>query len=133
MIVNITSLTPRHGGSQEAPAAEPPRSKASAITPSPPVQPVPPDEEVTNASQPQPQPGTAESSLQEAVSVVEKHVANLQRALEFKVDEGTGRTVVTVSDRETGELIRQIPSEEALALAARLQEGTAGFLLVVET
>lgn len=47
----------------------------------------------------------------------------IDRGLEFRVDEVTGKTVVTVMDRETEEVIRQIPSEELLALAQRLKEG----------
>ncbi|MDQ2068483.1 flagellar protein FlaG [Natronospira bacteriovora] len=42
--------------------------------------------------------------------------------LEFKVDEVSGRTVITVYHPETEEIIRQIPPEEALRLAHLLRE-----------
>jgi len=42
--------------------------------------------------------------------------------LEFKVDEQSGRTVITVYNPETEEVIRQIPPEEAIRLAQLLQE-----------
>ncbi|MCK4391239.1 MAG: flagellar protein FlaG [Desulfobacterales bacterium] len=42
--------------------------------------------------------------------------------LQFSVHGATGRTVVRVVDKETQELIREIPPEEFLSLAARLDE-----------
>lgn len=42
--------------------------------------------------------------------------------LEFKVDEESGRTVITVYHPETEEVIRQIPPEQALKLAQMLRE-----------
>ncbi|MNE95175.1 flagellar protein FlaG [compost metagenome] len=44
----------------------------------------------------------------------------LQRNLNFSIDESTGRVVVKVIDGESGDGVRQIPSEEVLKLAARL-------------
>jgi len=37
--------------------------------------------------------------------------------LRFSVDEDTGKTVVRVVDTDTGEIIRQVPSEEVLAIS----------------
>ncbi|MBN0523686.1 flagellar protein FlaG, partial [Pseudomonas aeruginosa] len=42
--------------------------------------------------------------------------------LSFSLDDSTGRVVVKVTDSTSGEVIRQIPSEEALRLAERLDE-----------
>lgn len=61
-------------------------------------------------------------NLQVAVSQINDHVQNLQRNLQFTVDDLTGKDIVTVIDRESEEVIRQIPSEEALQLARRLAE-----------
>lgn len=61
-------------------------------------------------------------NLHVAVSQMNDHVQNLQRNLQFSVDEKTGKEVVTVIDKVSEEVIRQIPSEEALALAHRLAE-----------
>jgi len=58
-------------------------------------------------------------SLQSAVTKMNEHVQSLQRNLQFSVDDESGLSVVTVMDRETEEVIRQIPSEEMLALARR--------------
>ncbi|HIK75920.1 MAG TPA: flagellar protein FlaG [Alcanivorax sp.] len=42
--------------------------------------------------------------------------------VEFELSEDSGRTVIRLIDRENGELIRQIPPEEALNAAQRLEE-----------
>jgi len=42
--------------------------------------------------------------------------------LQFSVFEETGQTVVRVVDKDTGELVRQIPTKELLELAARLED-----------
>ena len=45
-----------------------------------------------------------------------------QTSIAFSQHEETGRTVIRVSDKDTGEEIRTIPSEDFLAIAAHLQE-----------
>lgn len=45
-----------------------------------------------------------------------------QLDLQFSVHKASGRTVVTVKDALTGEVIREIPPSELLNLAARLDE-----------
>ncbi|MCQ8182084.1 flagellar protein FlaG [Methylomonas sp. SURF-1] len=45
-----------------------------------------------------------------------------QRNLQFKVDDDTKEVVVKIVDSESGELVRQIPSEEMLAFIRRMQE-----------
>jgi len=44
--------------------------------------------------------------------------------LNFRVDQGSGKMVVTVTDGETGEVIRQVPGEEALKMAQRIEDLT---------
>ena len=60
--------------------------------------------------------------LDEAVKKVSDFLNTQNRDLLFNVDEQTQRTVVTVKDSSSGEVIRQIPSEEVLKLADRIQE-----------
>ncbi|ASK69919.1 flagellar biosynthesis protein FlaG [Shewanella bicestrii] len=55
----------------------------------------------------------------------------MRKGLAFKVDEKSGQAVVTVLDKDTGDVIRQMPSEEALALAEKLSEVT-GLLMKTE-
>ncbi|MFU7548159.1 flagellar protein FlaG, partial [Pseudomonas paraeruginosa] len=56
------------------------------------------------------------------VSSIEKFTQSIRRDLNFSLDDSTGRVVVKVTDSSSGEIIRQIPSEEALRLAERLDE-----------
>ncbi|OPL15671.1 MAG: hypothetical protein AVO38_09840 [delta proteobacterium ML8_D] len=42
--------------------------------------------------------------------------------LQFSMHEETGRTMVNVTEQETGKLIRQIPPEQILDLAAKIDE-----------
>jgi len=72
-------------------------------------------------------------NLQVAVSQINDYVQNLQRNLQFTVDEATGKDVVTIIDSESKEVIRQLPSEEALVLARRLAENREGGVQLVST
>ena len=57
-----------------------------------------------------------------AAQKIHAYLASAGRTLEFRTDNSTGITVVTVKDSETGDVIRQIPSEEVLKLAQTLEE-----------
>jgi flagellar protein FlaG len=69
-----------------------------------------------------------EGSLEQAVTALTSHIQTLQRDLQFSIDDGSGETIVKVIDSSTEEVIRQIPSEEVLALAEHLDEAS-GVLL----
>ena len=56
--------------------------------------------------------------VQAAAAQIQKFLSQSSLQLEFVVDEGSGRTIIRVSDPETGQTIRQIPPEEILKLAA---------------
>lgn len=56
-----------------------------------------------------------------AVRRLNELMAERQRNLTFHVDEASGRTVITVLDATTSKIVRQIPSEEVLALARALE------------
>jgi len=60
--------------------------------------------------------------VREAVTRLNDYVQNVQRDLEFSMDDHSGRLVVTVTDRNTKEVVRQIPDELALKLAQNLQQ-----------
>jgi len=64
----------------------------------------------------------SQQELTAAVGQIANYVQNVQRNLNFSVDEASGETVIKVIDSESSEVIRQIPSEEMLALARRLRE-----------
>jgi flagellar protein FlaG len=63
-----------------------------------------------------------QQSLEIAVGEVESFLQAQQRNLAFSVDENTKRSVVTVKDSSSGDVIRQIPSEEVLRLAERIKD-----------
>lgn len=46
----------------------------------------------------------------------------VKRNLQFKVDDTTNELVVKIVDSESGELVRQIPSEEMLAFIKHMKE-----------
>lgn len=58
--------------------------------------------------------------VEQAVKSIQDFVDSVQRNLKFSIDESTGDVVVKVIAKASGELIRQIPSEEALKLAQSL-------------
>lgn len=64
----------------------------------------------------------ATQDVAKAVSEISDYVQSVSRDLQFQVDKQTGSTVVTVLDTETKEVIRQIPSEEVVAMARFIAE-----------
>ncbi|MGE6454331.1 flagellar protein FlaG [Shewanella baltica] len=71
------------------------------------------------------------SKLTQVATELSDMMSMMRKGLAFKVDETSGQAVVTVLDRDTGDVIRQMPSEEALALAEKLSEVT-GLLMKTE-
>jgi flagellar protein FlaG len=63
-----------------------------------------------------------EEQVADAIDSIQSFVDSNQRNLSFSVDEDSQRSVVSVTDASSGDVIRQIPSEEVLELAQRLQE-----------
>ena len=62
--------------------------------------------------------------LQSAVDQIAQHVGQKPGSLQFSVDEELGRVIVKIVDTETQDVIKQIPSEEAVALAKSLTKMT---------
>jgi flagellar protein FlaG len=65
-------------------------------------------------------PSAAMEALKAAAKEIEAYLQKSGRSLEFRVDDASGRTVVSVRNPQTGELIRQIPNEEVLRIASAL-------------
>ncbi len=61
-------------------------------------------------------------NVQDAVTQMNEYIQSTQRDLRFSIDEDLGETIVKVVDRQTDEVIRQIPNEVFLKLARSLQE-----------
>ena len=61
-------------------------------------------------------------TIRESVGQLNEAIQNIRRELHFTVDEGTGKTIIRVIDSSTQEVVRQIPTEEVLALLTHMRE-----------
>lgn len=77
------------------------------------------------------EPRLDEEELQSLVEDLSNMMSVMRKGLAFKIDEDSGTKIVSVMDIESGDLIRQIPNEEALKLARKLTEVT-GLLMKTE-
>lgn len=68
------------------------------------------------------QPPVDKAALQDAVKKLNDTVAPALQTVEFEIDEDTDKTVVKVIDKESKEVIRQMPNEEALAFSKTLDK-----------
>ena len=59
--------------------------------------------------------GTLAKELNDAVKLFNTNIS-------FSVDKDTGKTVIKVIDADTDEVLRQIPPEDALRIAAHIKE-----------
>ncbi|MDP2795722.1 MAG: flagellar protein FlaG [Sulfurisoma sp.] len=82
-----------------------PAAKASVVVP----EPVP--------QQQQPSREQVQMAMEAMKQMIETTAPN---SLQFSIDDGSGKTVVRVTDAQTGEMIRQIPSKELLEIARSL-------------
>ncbi len=67
-------------------------------------------------------PAEEKEALQEATHRANQTVAGLRSDLQFSIDDATGTSVVKLIDVKTKEVIRQIPAQEMLVIAKRLDE-----------
>jgi len=63
-----------------------------------------------------------EKEIETVVDDLNEFVQSAQRQLEFFVDKESGKTVVRVIDTDTGDTIRNIPSDEVLNMQKHLKE-----------
>ncbi len=69
--------------------------------------------------------------LEKMMEHLDEFVSSINKGLAFKLDEDTGRSIITVYEKRSGQVIRQIPEEEVLELAKQLSGHASG--LVTET
>jgi flagellar protein FlaG len=67
--------------------------------------------------------------LKQAVDNINRAVQPSNNNLEFSIDPDTQKVVVKMVDTETGDVIRQFPSEETLAIAESIDQYQKGLLL----
>ena len=70
----------------------------------------------------------APQALKAAVDKLQAFAKQHDRNLQFRIDDGTGRIVVSIVDATTGDLIRQIPAESTLQLARQVDSGHLSLL-----
>lgn len=106
------------------PAAEPPRSRkeASLAPVSIPAKPQKTEPKPVSGVPASQQPGAQAQRLavQKAAEQIDRKLSESYSDLRISVDDSLNRPVVRVIDSNSGELIRQVPSEETLRIAKRL-------------
>jgi len=61
-----------------------------------------------------------ERELQEAIALLNVNVRAWSTHLKFEIDDEAGRVVVKVIDSQSGDVVRQLPSEEAIEMSRSL-------------
>lgn len=69
-----------------------------------------------------------EQDLHQAVEQIERYLERYRNDLQFRIDKDSGRVIVSIVDRESGEVLRQVPGDEALRLARMLARDDGGLL-----
>jgi len=64
---------------------------------------------------------TANGQIEQALSEINKALQAMSADIEFSIDSDSNRTIVKVVNPQTQELIRQIPTKEALAISKSLE------------
>jgi flagellar protein FlaG len=88
-------------------------------------QPIAKTEQVNEAAQKE---KLSAPQLEKVAKQLQEFVGEMNRGLEFIVDEDSGRDVIKVIDKSSGDLVKQYPSEEVLSLVAKLSEATGNFI-----
>ncbi len=76
--------------------------------------------------------GLNREEREKMVAQMNEFVTTINKGVAFRVDEESGRNVVTIYETSTGDIIRQIPDEEMLVVLRRLAEHTANSGLLVD-
>ncbi len=105
-----------------APAGTPaPTVQKPALPASPSGVPAGNSSPVSGRDLPPPEPPVSRAEVERAAQRLNDLMSETQRSLRFQVDEISGRTVITVLDATTKEVVRQIPSPELLAVMRHLE------------
>tara|TARA_R110000744_G_scaffold209762_7_gene328752 strand:- start:2966 stop:3391 length:426 start_codon:yes stop_codon:yes gene_type:complete len=66
--------------------------------------------------------------LEKVAQQLQDFMGEMNRSLEFLVDKDSGRDVIKVLDKGTGELVKQYPSEEVLTMISKLSNVTGSLI-----
>ncbi len=79
----------------------------------------------TTAAQQSARQPTAQQ-IEAAVAQVNSRLSSVNRVLELNVDAGSGLTVATIRDSQTGEVLEQYPGTDSIHLAQMLDDWSGG-------
>ena len=118
--MKVGTLARPTGDSNATPAAPLPRTPGApaAVFPHP---------ATTQKAKPS-QPNVSMAAAQQAAAEINKFLKSSSASVEFTVEGKTDRVIVRVVDSATHQVIRQIPSEETLAISRSLDR-MAGLLV----
>lgn len=68
-----------------------------------------------------PAPPIEVPKIESVTKQIDSFLRSMGRTINFRVDTASGRMVVSVLDANTGELIRQVPGEDAIRLAESIE------------
>jgi flagellar protein FlaG len=66
--------------------------------------------------------------LEKVAQQLQDFMGEMNRSLEFLVDKDSGRDVIKVLDKSTGDLVKQYPSEEVLGIISKLSNATGNLI-----
>lgn len=114
MVSQVTSVTAAPARTPEPTVQKPAIAAAAAL----PAGNTPP---MAGRDLPPREPPISAADVERAVERLVELMSQTQRSLRFRVDEASGRTVITVLDAETNEIVRQIPPPELLAVVRHFE------------
>jgi len=84
--------------------------------------------ELAKAAEKEVRPELQREQLETMAQKLQDFVGSLNTGLEFSVHEDSGRDVIKVIDKSSGDTVRQYPSEEVLDLVASLSDAAGTFV-----
>ena len=77
---------------------------------------------VTNKPHLNVDPAKSAERLSEVIEDLNQRIESLGRNLGFRIDDKVNRSIVTVVNRDTGEVVRQIPTEVVIRVAHSIED-----------
>lgn len=118
LIQNTSSAVPAHRltGDSAPVFVATPKTEAASV-------------ELQQAVQQNKNPPPTAAQVQSAVDTLNKAMKQINANVEFSIDEETKRTIIKVVESKTGEVVRQFPSEEILAISRAIDNMQKGLLI----
>lgn len=77
---------------------------------------------LTQANRPEGSEIISDENIEHTVEELNNYVQSLNRSIQFAYDREAGKTVITVTDEDTGKVIRRIPEDLLLELAKKMRD-----------